>query len=446
MRPISPRDLRHAVLGRVDAPLPADAPPVRAVCTDTRAPAPDSAFFALRGDRHDGHDHVAAAFAAGAVLAVVERPVPAPPGKFVVEVPDVRRALGRLANHVRRGMKAARVVAVAGSNGKTSTKGLIHAALSARLTGTASPASFNNDVGVPLTFLQAAGTPQYVVAELGTNAPGEIETLSRIAEPDIAVLTGAGEEHLEGLGDIGGVRRENAQIACGMDPAKGLIVCQGDDAELLKAVKSWWNGRVLTFGFDPHNDLFAADVEVTAAGTSFSLNGSRRRLTVPQVGRFVASNALAAVAVARRLGLDDDAVAGALARAEGPPMRMRPLTVNGGTVLVDCYNANPASMRAALAALSELPCAGKRIAVLGDMLELGPAAPALHEEVALGASALADAVHLIGPLFAATTPDAARHPDPASAPAIVDLIGAGDLVLLKGSRGLRLERLLPPTP
>ncbi len=447
MKPIPLADLRHAVMGKVEAKLPAAAPPVRCVCTDTRAMKPDSVFVALRGERFDAHDHLDAAWAGGAAVAIVERPpASVPVGKFVIEVPDSRKALGRLANYVRQQMRHAKVIAVAGSNGKTGTKGLIHAALSGRLTGKASPASFNNDVGVPLTLFDVAGGDEYVVVEIGTNHPGEVANLSRIALPDLAVITGAGEEHLEFLRDLDGVRMENSQVAAGMDKARGLVIVHGDDADLVRAVGQWWNGRVLTFGLGEQNDLWAADVTTGPGGT-------RQEVTVPQIGRHVATNALAAMAVARRLGVPDDVVLSGLAGCHGPPLRMQPAVLGDTRLILDCYNSNPASLRAALDTLSELPTKGRRVAVLGDMFELGNTAPAHHAAAGRRAAEVADAAIFIGPLMAEHAAQACDLPADAvrvfDAPAACDLpalLQPDDLVLIKGSRGMALERLIESRP
>jgi UDP-N-acetylmuramoyl-tripeptide--D-alanyl-D-alanine ligase len=449
MKPLRIQEVRQAVSGKLLSVLPDDAPPVTAVCTDTRHMAASSLFVALRGERYDANEFLPQAAAGGAVAAIVERAPAAPiPGLHLIVVPDARAAMGKLAAHVRKGLKG-RVIAVAGSNGKTSTKHLIDAALRDKLKGSISPKSYNNDVGVPLTIFPANPLDDYLVIEMGTNHPGELEPLSRMARPDVAVITNCGAEHLEGLGDLAGVRRENATVTAGMDP-KGLLVVNGDDPELLAAVKDYPGQRV-TFGFKPTNDLFATDVRCEEAGVRFRLNGSRREVFVPLLGRHTAANALAAIAVGRKLRVAEEQIFESLARAEGADMRLQLRKANGLSILNDAYNANPNSMRAAIETAAALPHAGRRVAVLGDMRELGATSEQYHREVGdaagragfallacVGTDArwLADAAEAAG-----MPPDAVlRFADSAAAAdRLPALVRPGDLVLIKASRGIRLE-------
>jgi UDP-N-acetylmuramoyl-tripeptide--D-alanyl-D-alanine ligase len=461
MKPISLQDVRQAVMGKSLNALSPTAPKADAVCTDSRRMAKNSIFIALRGDNFDGHRYLHDAAAGGAAAAIVEELPPGAPDRLVYfQVPDTRVAMGKLAKRVRQDLKG-KVVAVAGSNGKTSTKHLVRAALSGdpndkravlRLRGTISPKSYNNDVGVPLTIFAAGHADDYCVLEMGTNRPGEIQPLSEMARPDIAVITNCGAEHLEGLGDLAGVRRENAAILSGLNPA-GMLVVNGDDPELLKAVDPW-RGQRLTFGFDKANDLFAADVRADETGVRFHLNGRKQvEVFVPLLGRHTALNALAAMAVARKCGVFEEQVVHHLSTATGPEMRLQLQQVNGVTLLNDAYNANPNSMRAALETVASLPKPGRRIAVLGEMRELGETSATLHREigefaatcgldllvcVGEGASAIADGARA-GGLSAgsvemyADSPTAAKH-----------LKGAfrdGDVVLLKASRGVKLEEV-----
>ena len=431
----------RATLGATESGPDAD---ITSVSTDTRTLANGSLFVALRGDNFDGHDHLGQAKNGGAVAAVVDAAPENAPADFpLIVVPDTRAALGRLANDVRRRYAKTRVIAVAGSNGKTGTKRLIHAALTRHLVGTVSPKSFNNDIGVPLTLLPVGAGDDYVVVECGTNHPGEIETLSRIAEPDIAVITNAGPEHLEFLGDLDGVRRENAAVVAGMTPA-GCLIVNGDDP-LLAAAVGGFGGKVVTFGFDAGNDLSARDVACDFGGVSFTVDDIGVR--VPLLGRHVAANALAAVAVARQMGVPNDLIVAGLAEAVGPEMRLDLSDKNGIKILNDAYNANPASVAAALETLRDLPHDGRKIAVLGDMLELGPDSDDYHREAGRQAAACGfDLLACVGPggrLIAdgATGASEAIHfPHAAAAAAgLVGIIKPGDLVLLKASRGVRLE-------
>lgn len=458
MIPLTLPQVRSAVLGKTEPfmsngrtnRLPDTA--VASVSTDTRAMSQGALFVALRGERLNGHDYLDDAMAAGAVAAIVDhRPEAAPAGLPLIEVTDTRKALGKLANHVRRQLKHTKVIAVAGSNGKTTTKHLIHAALSRHLKGSFSPKSFNNDIGVPLTLLPVSSRDDYVVVECGTNRTGEIAALSRICEPDIAVITNAGPEHLEGLGDLPGVRKENAAITAGMK-GDGCLVLHGDDEELVAAT-SGFGGKRITFGLEKTNNFWAGDVHAGFEGVRFALNGTKEQVFVPLLGRHIALNALAAIAVARRLGVPDSAMLEGLARAEGPAMRMQQISVGGVHIINDAYNANPASLLAAMQTLRDLPHLGRKIAVLGDMLELGPMSDQYHRDagrIAAGSNLdLLVCVGAGGSLIAAGAVMAGMSGErvlsfadaPAAADALDALIRPGDLVLIKASRGLRLEQV-----
>jgi UDP-N-acetylmuramoyl-tripeptide--D-alanyl-D-alanine ligase len=450
MKPITIHQVRAAVGGKALLPLPATAPEISAVCTDTRQMEPGSLFVALKGEHFDAHRFLPQVAAGGAVAALVEEP-PAEslPNVILLQVASTRVALGKLARLVREQMKAT-VIAVAGSNGKTSTKHLIASAIGEGLSGSISPKSYNNDIGVPLTIFPADPLADYLVLEMGTNHPGEIKTLTDMARPDVAVITNCSAEHLEGLGDLAGVRRENASIIEGMNP-RGLLIVNGDDPQVLAAVANY-PGKKITFGFSPTNDLFATEVECREDGVRFRLNNRPRRLFVPMLGRHTASNALAAIAVARRLGVVEEEIFQNLETARGPEMRLQLQKVGDLLILNDAYNANPASMRAALETASLLPTAGRRVAVVGDMRELGPASDGYHQEVGrfIASSCRFDEVAFVGDraalmaesarsggypcekthYYADSTEAAARFPA---------FLRGGDLVLLKASRSIKLE-------
>jgi len=370
------------------------------------------------------------------------------PNVHLIGVADTRKALGKLATYVRKHMRA-KVIAVAGSNGKTSTKYLIDSALSGKLRGSMSPKSFNNEIGVPLTIFPADPNQDYIVLEMGTNHHGEIKVLTDMALPDIAVITNCGAEHLEGLDDLMGVRRENASIVSGLNP-KGLLVVNGDDPELLNSVNAYKGLRV-TFGFNSTNDLFANDVRCDANGTHFFLNNSRREVYVPMLGRHTAANALAAIAVARRMGLTEEQIIESLAEARGPEMRLQLQDIAGISLLNDAYNANPNSMRAALETVSSLEPKGRRVAVLGDMRELGKSSERYHREIGqFAATCKLELLACVGQQAAliaeaaqaAGMPTGAigRFPDArAAANAVPDWLRDGDLILLKASRSIHLE-------
>lgn len=453
MNPLALTQVRLAINGKALSRIRADET-IRAVSTDSRAIEPGSLFVALRGERFNGHDFLSSAASQGAVAALVDHePEIDLPNLRFIQVENTRKALGQLATHVRKQMSVCKVIAVAGSNGKTSTKHLIASALSCKLRGSISPKSYNNDIGVPLTIFPADPLQDYLVLEMGTNHPGEIAGLTQVAQPDIAVLTNCSAEHLEGLGDLMGVRQENASIIRGLNP-NGQLVVNGDDPELLEAIRAY-PGRIVTFGFGEQNDLFASDIQHHDDGTSFALNGRKSmRVFVPMLGRHNACNALAAIAVARRFGLSEEHFIKSMAHSSKPDMRLQLTRLPNITLLNDAYNANPASMKAALETLLEID-GKRRIAVLGDMLELGSAADRYHREIGRLVAELSgelDVVYCVGPsskwieeeAVARGYPQNQIHhlPDSTSAAnSIPSKLKRDDVILLKGSRGVRLEAI-----
>jgi UDP-N-acetylmuramoyl-tripeptide--D-alanyl-D-alanine ligase len=419
--------------GRWLAP-PADArAPLAGVGIDSRTLQPGEAFVAIAGERFDGHGFLDQAQAAGARLAIVEQDV-APPGGglAVLRVDSTVAALQALAARWRDvlGASGCRVVGVCGSNGKTTTRHLIHHVLThAGLTGTQSPKSFNNHLGVPLTLLGARAEQDFLVAEVGTNHPGEIAALAAIVRPDIAIITSIGEEHLEFFRDLNGVAREESTVLEHVAPGGTAILL----AEARLPVP-------LTLPAEPAFAIQAFDVDPITAG--LPLPGEHNRL-----------NASAASAVARCFGVAEDRIASAWPAAGHAPMRGE---VSGAedphrpTIINDAYNANPTSMRAALAVLAEYPA--PRMAVLGDMLELGQVSESAHRDIAALAADTAECCVLIGPHFAAAAAQLAldelavsAHPawSEALAAEIAAELTPDTTLLLKGSRGMALERLLP---
>jgi UDP-N-acetylmuramoyl-tripeptide--D-alanyl-D-alanine ligase len=324
------------------------------------------------------------------------------------------------------------------------------------LRGSISPKSFNNDIGVPLAIFPADPTQDYLVLEMGTNLAGEIGVLTRIGLPDVGVITNCSAEHLEGLVDLQGVRHENACLIEGMNE-KGTLIVHGDDTDLLDAVAGF-GGKKIRFGLSPHNDVIASDIQCDERGTRFVLVGQRKKVFVPMIGRHNAINALAAIAVGREFGLKDEQIISNLSTVIGPTMRLQleeaPATsaARGVRILNDAYNANPASMRAAIETLATLPTAGRRIAIVGDMRELGDSSVKLHAEIGrmLGREYVPDILICVGPLAKVIADEAMKvgldakrveHFDHVKTAAgeIGGLVQSGDLVLLKGSRAIGLE-------
>jgi UDP-N-acetylmuramoyl-tripeptide--D-alanyl-D-alanine ligase len=429
------------------------------ISTDTRRLSPGELFVALRGPNHDGHAFAGEAVRRGAGAVVIERGAGAPsPGAgaaSVIDVDDTLRALGDLAAHFRRGSRLA-VAAVTGSNGKTTTKEMTAAIMDEaigrqhvlRTAGTE-----NNLIGVPLTLLRAREHERVAILELGMNAPGEIWRLAEIADPDVGVVTCVGPAHLEGLGSIAGVAHAKGELYQRLRRDAAAVV-NGDDARVGQIAASF-TGRTVRFG---QGAEVSAD-GVTAlggAGVVFTLvvDGERRQVHLPLPGRHNVTNALAAAAVARLLGASLDAIVAGLARLPRLPMRMEIVMLPGPvTIINDAYNANPASMRSALAVLASMGN-GARIAVLGEMRELGDASAALHHDVGRAAAAVglkalitlgaeADAVRA-GALAGGMDPCAATvvGSQAEAAERVRALVRPGDSVLIKGSRGARMEAVL----
>ena len=414
---------------------------------DSRVLVPGQVFVALR-DVRDGHDFVAQAFDRGAAFAIVERPVA---DCATVEVPDVRAALRDLARAARARLDA-HVVGVTGSVGKTSTKDLIAAALRPGLRTHAAPESFNNEIGVPVTLLGASDDIEAVVVEMGARFAGNIEALCELARPSIGVITNIGLTHAEHLGGPAGVAAVKGELLDAL-PATGLAVisseCGATSGERHRSV-----APVLTVGRDAAADVRVSDVVVGA-----ELH-PRFRLETPWGGGVVTLavrgahqvvNAGQAAAVALHLGVPIEAVLDALAHAESTGWRMQlHENAQGVRVLNDAYNASPVATIAAVHALSALPVAGRRIAVLGEMRELGAWSASEHARVGVAvADAGLDVLVSVGietePLAAAAAEsapalDVHRVPDAESARSLVGaLVRNGDAVLVKASRAVGLE-------
>lgn len=439
------------------------APAPSGCAIDSREVRPGVAFFALRGERTDGHAYAGQAASRGAALIVVEDEIGPPSASAaVLRVPSVRDALRALAAAYRDVLAEAGVhlIAVTGSNGKTTCVRLMHGALSTTLTGTHSQKSHNNDLGVPLTILNARTSDDYLICEVGTNAPGEIASLSALVRPRVAVVTSVGRAHIEKLGSVAGVASEKLSMLDHVEPGVGglaiVFVPDGPEEVHLELARRGDHA----FPVRRVGSSSGADVRVTATdregGIDVLIDGAR--FHAPVSGTHNRVNAAMAVHVARELGCTDDAIRQGLASAEPPPMRLavRQVPLPGGacTLINDAYNANPESMSAAVRHLATAVAASRRIAVLGDMLELGELGPASHLEIGelIAATRAADVVVLVGQLMpnAAAPIRAAlgdarviQHAaaDESSSKAVALLIEPGDVVLLKGSRAIGLERI-----
>jgi len=453
----------RAMEGRPCGTLPTVS--VGGVSTDSRTTSASDLFFALRGPNFDGHAYVAAALGRGAVAAVIEADraeavaaqltgagVKVPGLGVLIAVDRPVAALSRLA-HAHRQMLAASVIGVVGSNGKTTTKAMIHHILSGRMRGRCSPKSFNNEIGVPLTLLSAQAGDEYLVVEIGTNAPGEIAALSAIAQPDVVALTCIGEEHLEGLGSVAGVAAEETAVLKHLRKP-GFAAINRDAPEVLPHLPER-GPHLVTFGRDAAADVRVTEVHYEAPWLRFKLNARFPfRLRVPGVHNAV--NAAGAVTVARRLGFDYAEAAVRLESFVLPPMRNEMTEVGGVTIINDAYNANPQSAAAAIDTLEQMPCPGKRIAVFGEMRELGRHSAELHQKVAARLrTANVQHVILVGagtdPMHAALADGALFGPSVERCADVQEClerlaggVQAGDVVLLKASRAVELDRLVGP--
>jgi len=427
------------------------------VTTDSRQVKAGDLFVALRGERFDGHDFIDAAVRAGAEAVLIERNIPLPEevkqaGAVVMQVEDTVRSLGALAQFYRRHLcGSVNVVAVTGTNGKTTVREMIYHVLSRFKKGHRSPRNFNNHIGVPLTIFGIEAEHDFAVVEIGTNAPGEVAALSRIAEPDIAVITHVGPSHLEGLKDVEGVSVEKVSIIAGLKK-HGMLVCGVDHPPTLERAEAL-GGHLITFGLDTKCDVYAEKIERDKGGVRFVTN-DRCEVRLGMLGVHNVNNALAALAVVRRLGITSAQFSEALKDFRSSKGRMECREVNGITIIDDSYNANPVSMAAALEELVNFPQAKRRVFVAGDMYELGEKSEEFHRE--LGREIAREGIELlltVGPRGAQVAEAALEagmgrgsimrcKNSKRMARLIKSMLYDGDVVLVKGSRAMEMEKVI----
>ena len=414
------------------------------ISTDSRSISPGSLFVALEGERFDGHAYLAAVAAAGATGAVVRKGTPRVPGLTLFEAGDTLRALGLLARARRRTLKGP-VIAVTGTNGKTSTKEMLAAVLRTRYRTHATRANLNNLVGVPLTILEAPEDTEALIVEAGANLPGEIARYREIIEPAITIVTNAVSGHLEGFGSLAGVVEEKLSLTkdvplaiVGVEPA---ALAEGARTRAARVRTAALTGADLTpekVELDP-----SARPVVTLGGTTF---------TLAALGLHQADNAVRVWAVVEALGLDRQASARALESFSIPGGRGELIHEGGLTILNDCYNANPQSFRAAIATARTLRGDRRLVFVAGTMRELGEDAASLHAEIARALTELGpDLLAAVGDFVPALEPYAATlgqrlltAKDPLDlAPQLAARLRGDEIVVLKASRGVALERILP---
>lgn len=440
----------------VGARKTAGLPDVRfpGVSTDTRTIQSGDLFVPIRGEQFDGHAFINQAFEKGAAATLAELDVPAAKGRRVIRVTDTLKALGDLASHIRHRQNL-KVVAITGSNGKTTTKEMIRTILGRKYDVLATEGNFNNLVGLPLTLFRLRPEHEVAVLEMGMNRPGEIARLTEIADPDLGIITNVAPAHLEGLGSVDGVALAKGELFRGLGPdAVGAV--NMDDPLVMREARHL-GGRSISYGFDRR-----ADVSARNLGRS-SLNGTRFDLVFPQgrvpvkfalLGKHNARNALAAAAVCWSMGLSPARIASALDGFRPFPGRLELKKIKRSIYLLnDTYNANPGSTIAALEVLSDIRGKGRAVAVLGDMLELGDHSQSEHRRVGRFAADLGvDVLVGVGREMEALVKAARKSsPSPATTKWFKDTASAADWlqtelrahdrVLVKGSRGMRMENV-----
>jgi UDP-N-acetylmuramoyl-tripeptide--D-alanyl-D-alanine ligase len=429
------------------------------VSTDTRKIQPGQLFVPLSGDRFDGHDYIHTAREAGASAALWDRSRPIPDVDIpLIIVDNTLDALQSLSVSYLKLLQP-KVVAVTGSNGKTTTKDFISSVLKTRYRVHKTEGNYNNHIGLPLTILSATVGTEVLVLEMGMSGSGEISLLSGIGQPDVAIITNVGESHLLHLGSRRNIARAKLEITDGLKPG-GTLVYYGDEpllSEELAVMGLTKEISIVTFGENASNDWVAGDIRVTAEATKFTAKGSvdaEASLELPVPGRHNAVNALAAIAVGRLMGLTFEEIGAGLRSAKMTGMRIeRSLAKNGAAILNDAYNASPTSVKAAINLVAELTGYRRKWIVLGDMLELGPDEVGHHG--AIGSylnESKADHVLAYGPLSEQTYREALPgfptgrvlhfKDKGVLSDYLIQHLGSEDLVLVKASRGMRLEDIV----
>ena len=431
--------------------VPADADPVvTGVQQDSRNIHPGDLFIAIAGEHFDGHQFVVKARESGAAAALVSHPVEDSLPQIVVK--DTLLAFGDIARAYRQA-SGVPVVAITGSVGKTTTKEMISCVLSGTYKVAKTQGNHNNNLGLPITIMEMPADTEIAVLELGMNHFGEMSYLTSIARPNVVVITNIGTMHIEHLGTREGILKAKLEIMQGIQP-DGVAVFNGDEP-LLWNIREGKHRRVY-FGIENDRcDVLAEDVRQMDGGVYFTVRGlgQRFQVYVPQEGRHTVYNALAAITVGLLREISPETIQYQLGLFHNTGMRQRIYEEKGFTIIEDCYNAGPESMEAALRVLAERPCQGRRIAVLGDMLELGSRAMAEHYRVGRLAAVAADLVlayghHseriITGAVTGGMSPKCTLHFNDKGemAETLRRLARPGDVLLFKGSRGMKMEQVL----
>lgn len=444
MKPLPLRQFAEIVGGRLSGCAPSAAPDITGFATDSRDVRPGDAFIAIVGANVDGHDFAGKAFASGALAVLAEREVP---GCCIV-VDSIVGALARLGNHYRRQF-AGPVIGITGSAGKTTTKEFLAAALRPLGTVLKTEGNRNTEYTSPLLWPEFDGTQRSAVVEMGMRGFGQIAHLAGISEPDVGIITNIGWSHIELVGSREGIARAKGELLEAL-PSGGVAVLWHED-EYLGSLRTKARCAVSTFGFEEGATCRITAYHAagwTSSHISGTMHGERWEAHLPTVGRHIALNAAAALTAAAACGVDLRDAAEAMGDATLPPNRMEILEYNGATIVLDAYNASPPSMIAALETLAATPSKGRRLAVLGQMNELGEMSEQGHREVGEVAASLgldvvaiygekAQAMHSVAPerfAYARSLDEVKRL--------LLDL-QPGDTVLMKGSRSLELEKAVP---
>jgi UDP-N-acetylmuramoyl-tripeptide--D-alanyl-D-alanine ligase len=423
---------------------------------DSRTVAPGELFFAVRGERHDGHDFVSAAFDRGAVAAVVSRARAASLPDAALARPlliaeDPLAAMQTLALHVRR-QWGRRVVAITGSAGKTTTKEAVAAALGAKFNVLKSKGNLNNNFGLPLQLLRLMPEHEFAVVEMGMNHAGEIAALARVAAPDWGVITNIGTAHIENFADgQAGIARAKFELIEAL-PAHGVAFLNCDDAYAAQFGRDF-SGRVVYFGAGPCADPQILSSVEDSDGLHVRIRAREREtgLTLQLLGAHNASNAVAGLAVALEAGVDLDAAIAALTSLTAGDKRGQVIEIAGATILNDSYNSNPEALKSMIRTLAVRPAKGRRILVAGEMLELGDHGPALHLDSGRAAAEAGldlvvavqgNAEHLATAACASGVPAVFLRDADTAGQWLIENLRPGDIVLVKGSRGVHLERAI----
>jgi UDP-N-acetylmuramoyl-tripeptide--D-alanyl-D-alanine ligase len=450
MNPLSADQLVDIVRGRLIRGKGASC--FNGVSIDSRTIQPGQAFFAIAGENFDGHDYAASAIEKGASCLVVEQEVDMPDGCQVawVQVDDCVKALAQFASWYRQQLTA-KVIAITGSVGKTTTRQILHQVLSRFFKCRQARGSFNNHIGLPLTILSAESEDDILLLELGSNNLGEIEKLAAVANPDVAVITAVAPSHLAGFGSLDNIIKEKASIALGLRTG-GTLHVNGDQPDLLDYVKRHFDTSIITFGEKGECDVRGIDLATTGSQGSLKIDG--HHVSVPLAGKANLSNVLTAWSVCRDLGVSLADFIEAVQSLKSAFMRLEIENIGPLTVINDCYNANPASMANALSCLSSMARSTekRKVFIAGSMAELGPQSESLHEQ--LGQEAVSQGVRVLlaaGPFAEQILQGAARAGLGASSMCafketeqlcdnLHKWIQPDDIVLVKGSRSANLEK------